>query len=70
MSFDVLRFGVSRLPVSPRTSAALRSPSAPGECVAELLVVGLQLADAGGGRLQPTQQRGIRCALPLRRNLR
>jgi len=70
MSFDVLRFGVSRLPVSPEDVGGPAFAECSGECVAELLVVGLQLADAGGGRLQPAQQRGIRCALPLRRNLR
>src|SRR5262250_3309043 len=42
----------------------------PGEGVAELLVVCFQVADAGGGRLEAAQQRGIRCALPLWRNLR
>ena len=41
-----------------------------GEGIAELLVVCFQATDAGGGRLEAAQQRGIRCALPLGRNLR
>ena len=60
---DVRRVAVGLAKNSRSPALAERA----GESVAEPLVVGLQMADASGGRFQAAQQRRVGGALPLRR---
>ena len=57
MIFGEFLFGVSRSFLAEHVGGPAFAECS-GESVAELLIIGFQVADAGGGRLEAAEQRG------------